>query len=353
MVSVIVPIYNMEKLVGRCIESILAQSVSDLQVILVDDGSADQSLKVCREYEKKDGRITVVAQKNGGVSTARNAGLDRAAGEYVMFVDPDDYLDRDIISRLKEAIGDADIAACCCQSEDDQGARTKVSFFDGSCVFTDVAPAQDGAGYPKTELALELLDRECRGHKRPTAIGVPWGKLYRRSFLEKNSLRFDPELIRMQDNIFNMEAFDRANRVVYLDEGLYIYNLGHITKFSRRYDPRSIRYLDKVLRLHFDHYTANGYADDPELRAALDRENIKLSNMMLTMYFLNARAEMTVAQRAEAIRAHFDQAHYRAAFSSASVKSAPAVHRFRIGCVRTGRLRLLILTELAYQRLKH
>lgn len=111
-VSVIVPIYNTEKYLRKCVDSILRQTYKNLEVILVNDGSSDDSLKICREYEKSDLRVRVVNKKNGGLSSARNAGLDICTGKYITFVDSDDYLGKDVIRYLIKDVREynADIA---------------------------------------------------------------------------------------------------------------------------------------------------------------------------------------------------------------------------------------------------
>lgn len=91
-ISVIVPVYNVEKYLSRCIDSIISQTFSDFELILVDDGSTDSSGKICDEYGKKDGRVKVIHKKNGGQSSARNAGIENSTGEYISFVDSDDWI---------------------------------------------------------------------------------------------------------------------------------------------------------------------------------------------------------------------------------------------------------------------
>lgn len=114
LVSVIVPIYKVEKWLSQCLESILRQTYANLEIILVDDGSPDRCGQICDQFAAKDSRIVVIHKENGGVSEARNYGLDRATGEYIGFVDPDDYVEPDMIERLIEDLEreKAEIAAC-------------------------------------------------------------------------------------------------------------------------------------------------------------------------------------------------------------------------------------------------
>ena len=113
-ISVIVPIFNVENYVRKCVDSILNQTFSDIEIILVDDGSTDASGRICDEYLSKDDRIRVIHKENGGLSDARNAGLDMCTGEYIGFVDGDDYIDGDMYELLYKNLiqYDADISMC-------------------------------------------------------------------------------------------------------------------------------------------------------------------------------------------------------------------------------------------------
>ncbi len=114
LISVIIPIYNMEQYLARCLDSVLNNTYRNLEVICIDDGSKDSSLEILREYEKRDSRIVVIAKENGGVSSARNAGLDRASGRYVAFIDPDDFVHPQYFSRLLDAILQSGAEVSCC-----------------------------------------------------------------------------------------------------------------------------------------------------------------------------------------------------------------------------------------------
>ena len=113
-ISVIVPVYKVEPYIRKCVDSILGQTFSDIQVILVDDGSPDQCGKICDEYAKQDKRVEVIHKENGGLSDARNAGVPYAKGEYIIFLDSDDYIEKDMLEYMYTRIQDsgADMATC-------------------------------------------------------------------------------------------------------------------------------------------------------------------------------------------------------------------------------------------------
>ena len=110
-ISVVVAIYNVEKYLEKCIQSIIFQTYKNIEIILVNDGSTDNSLNICKKYKSEDSRIIIINQENQGVSVARNNGIDRASGEYILFVDGDDYLRTDIIEKLLNNADDNDIIA--------------------------------------------------------------------------------------------------------------------------------------------------------------------------------------------------------------------------------------------------
>ena len=127
LISVIVPIYKVEKYLTICVDSLLRQSYGNLEIILVDDGSPDECPAICDQYQNKDNRIKVIHKKNGGLSDARNAGLDIAQGEYVAFVDSDDFIDEDYICKLYDALQQnrASIAVCGIQIIDESNKVTE------------------------------------------------------------------------------------------------------------------------------------------------------------------------------------------------------------------------------------
>ena len=149
-ISVIVPVYNVEKYLRRCVDSLLAQTCTNLEIVLVNDGSTDSSLSVCNEYAQKDARIVVINKPNGGLSSARNAGLDAATGDYIGFVDSDDYIAPEMYERLLAAISDdASIS----------NVMMARSFEDGTIGKSSVPRTTDEEISPKEYLRDLLLHR--------------------------------------------------------------------------------------------------------------------------------------------------------------------------------------------------
>lgn len=238
IVSVVVPIYNVEKYLEESVNSILKQTYDNLQIILVNDGSTDNSWEICKKLEKEDSRIIAVTQKNSGVSVARNKGMDLASGDWIMFVDPDDILDKKIVSTLMNETNDGvDIAINSCFGFNNN-SKKRAHFFGKDRTFDN----------DKLDLYLQLLNGAYgQTGELFTAIGVPWGKLYRREFLKKYNLKFDPKLRRMQDNIFNMYAFCYANKIKYIDQPLYYYRLENITNFGKKNKKRFEKIFKPVI----------------------------------------------------------------------------------------------------------
>ena len=220
-ISVVVPVYNQQDYVGACVASILAQTMTDAELLLVDDGSTDDSLAVMRRVAADVPRCTVIEQPNRGVAAARNAGLDAARGAWVCFIDPDDVVDDDYLATLFAQTDEhpqADVIMSTCVAFDDAGERRQHFFPEDFTVRGDEA---------KRPLYHQLMDGAYRQQSGfVTAIGVPWGKLYRRALLDDDGLRFDPRLPRMQDNLFNMEVFHAARELVYIDYAGYRYRVG-------------------------------------------------------------------------------------------------------------------------------
>lgn len=180
--SVILPIYNVEKYLSECIDSILCQTYSDFELILVDDGSKDSSGRICDEYSQKDSRIKVLHKENGGLSDARNFGTERASGDYIVYIDSDDYVvSTEFLSDLSEKIAN---------THSDVVLYKYSKFFDDSKTLADCTFSLSFAEEinDPDELLYELV-------KHDAYYGMAWIKAFRRELVEKNGIKFEKGLL--------------------------------------------------------------------------------------------------------------------------------------------------------------
>lgn len=216
LVSIVIPVYNVEKYIHDCVDSVIAQTYHDLEIILVDDGSTDSSGIICDKYKEKDDRIKVFHQKNGGLSAARNTGMDSAIGEYLYFLDSDDYIEPQTIERLVDTI---------------EQEKADIVLFDGYVVYTDCE--NDGSD-----------EKYCRKKHYKTATGKKFLKelisrdefrtpvqffFFSHLWIKKNKLRFYEGIIH-EDVLFTLKVFLANGVVAHCNEKLY----------ARRIRPASI-----------------------------------------------------------------------------------------------------------------
>lgn len=204
MISIIVPVYKVEKYLPKCIESILAQTYQDIELILIDDGSPDGCPRICDEYAAKDSRIKVIHQKNSGVSAARNAGLEIAQGEYIGFVDPDDFVDSDMYGTMLKALIDSnsDLAICGYDYYDeDYNIDAKRQY-----------AVRENEEITQKELMHRMSDMP------PTVRHVTWNKLFKKQNI---TWRFDEKLHSSEDLLFLEEYCLKVDKAVIVHKPFY------------------------------------------------------------------------------------------------------------------------------------
>lgn len=206
-VSIIVPVYNGEQRLRRCVESILRQDYPNVEVILVDDGSRDGSLSLMEDYARSDKRVRAIHKKNGGVSSARNRGLAEASGVYVQFVDADDWLP---LESTKLLVREAESS----------GAQLVVGDFYR---VVEENVSQKGSIEKSGVLTLQQYADEMMRSPADLYYGVLWNKLYRREIIERETLRMDESISYSEDMIFNLEYLLHVKTVAVLKAPVYYY----------------------------------------------------------------------------------------------------------------------------------
>lgn len=232
LVSIILPVYKVENFLSRCVESVLAQTYQNTEIILVDDGSPDKCPQMCDDYANQYSQIKVVHKPNGGLASARNAGMQVAAGDYILFVDSDDWIDPDMVAEL------VSIA----RRENVDFVRTRAKYAnwpnhpDGTvCDFGNEKMMHTGR-YDRKQIEKEIL---------PICITTPqitfgpivsaWGTLYKRELLTSNSITFDDDIKYSEDCIFNARVLIHCDSFYYLNEPQYYNYYFNDTSITKSY----------------------------------------------------------------------------------------------------------------------
>ncbi len=227
-VSIVMPVFNADKFLRRSIGSILDQSFSDFELILVDDRSTDGSLEICRELEKSDRRIKIIAlEKNSGASAARNAALERIGGQYVTFVDSDDWIESDVLERAATALradGSIDCLKYGCAEDYFEGAQLS---------YQKICRVEDETLYDRRSIEKKIVELETI-----PLFGYIWNGIYRAALIKKFSIRFDEARRVNEDFFFNAEFFRHVKVLRTLDCVGYHYEKrggGSLSSTARNY----------------------------------------------------------------------------------------------------------------------
>lgn len=223
-VSVIVPVYNAEKYLRRCIDSILGQTFTDFELLLIDDGSKDSSGRICDEYAEKDGRVRVFHKENGGVSAARNLGLDNANGEWISFVDADDWVDAKLYSNILNSYD------------------CKVIELVTYSFWTVLNGNRRLIHLPVVKNKVEFIKNQMlKGYS------VVWNVLFRRDFIISKNLRFNQSMKIGEDFDFLIRSYLNSSRLEVLDYPLYYYNMDNESSALHKMDIKQYDYIINAL----------------------------------------------------------------------------------------------------------
>lgn len=207
-VSIIVPIYNAEKYLSACLDSIIYQTYKNLEIILINDGSLDDSISICKQYIKKDNRIKLIDDKNHGVSHARNKGIKEATGKYILFIDADDIIKKKYIEILVKEINkdiNLDMAVCSYEEVNLNNNKRKKYNIDNS----------------KIILLTGILKKDYYLIK--DFLNTPWGKLYKLNIIKKYDIMFPDKHKIAEDQIFNYQYYLYVRKYIFVNNDLYIY----------------------------------------------------------------------------------------------------------------------------------
>lgn len=320
-VSIVVPVYNAKDYLERCISHLISQSMDNIEIILVDDGSVDNSLNLCNFYAERDNRIRVYHQSNSGPAAARNSGMRIASGKWICFVDPDDYVDVDYCKAsydFGEKSG-ADIVMFDAVKEGEH-----LDFADKSMVITsteDILDIRCDILYPymigsSGNIHVKKLQRF--GKRKDIPLAAPWNKLYKRSFLCDNNLQFPQELKTLDDMTFNFVAFGYARKVAYLHRELYYYCFNK-KSITNKYDPERISKDTAVFRMISEYISDNNICEGSDERncrlvQAYYARVIKSFAILCRLCFFNNNSSKTLKQQLSFSKETMNMEIYKEAF---------------------------------------
>ncbi len=261
LISVIVPVYRVEEYLERCVKSILSQTYKNLEVILVDDGSPDQCPAICDACAEKDARMKVIHQENKGLSGARNAGIDAASGEYLAFVDSDDYVSPHFIEELYQLLQDTGCAIGQCRFSYVKGDGLVEEGDSAFCIYRGES----------------LMEQLYGPEEKATCFVVAWNKLYRAELFKETGIRY-PEGRIHEDEATTYRLFHEAKKLAFLDRALYGYYTENGGSITSVFSAKRLQWLTAhEERIAF--FKKNGYE---KLLPAAYR---KLCDACITFYF--------------------------------------------------------------------
>ena len=321
LISIIVPVYNVEQYVKQCVLSLIKQSYHNLQILLVNDGSEDNSLRVINTLAEKDSRIEIINQKNAGVSEARNTGLNAAKGDFILFVDGDDWLDLMAVQESYRCIQEenADIVLWSYIREYQTKSVPKRLFDQDFVVEGENIRSQF------QRRIIGLIDDELAHPDRADVFSPVWGKLYRAEIIKDILFPDIRQIGSFEDGLFNFQAFERAEKVVCLNREWYHYrktNTATVTAFRPETEKQWEQLLDVMQRL----LDSGNYGIEFS-RAFQNRVCVSL----LSKAMILARSNLNIVEQTRTLRRQLLHERCQNAFNNFQFSQMPLYWRLFFG----------------------
>lgn len=232
-ISIIVPVYNSEKFLKKCLNSLREQTLKEIEILMINDGSTDNSLEICQNYTEKNQNFKLINLKNQGVSNARNIGIEKSIGKYLLFVDSDDWLELDACDKLYREIEKRNVD-CILFSSLSISSNSKI---------TKQPLGQKNRKFDKSQYFKEIIcsclgptDDIMRNPKKLDALVPTWNKLYKSEIIKKNKIRFiDLNKVPSECQLFNFNYFLYSNNAYYIKDCLYNYRRSNMTSITKGY----------------------------------------------------------------------------------------------------------------------
>ena len=233
-ISIVVPVYNAQTRLAACVDSLLGQTYKDIEILLIDDGSSDDSVRICDEYAACNEQIKVYHKTNGGVSSARNYGIEQVVGQYIMFVDSDDVVDPTLCEKLYQKVVNTGCKTSLCGFERE--------FFVGNELKRSIICLPDCSDI----LSGEQIKKNYGSLYEKTLLSAVWATLYDLDIIRSNMLKFDTSLYIGEDMLFKQSYLAVDSRIAVVNEPLYHYYCDEKASLTRRIDPQKTIFAKRI-----------------------------------------------------------------------------------------------------------
>lgn len=331
-VSVIIPVYRTEKYLRQCIDSILSQNYKDIEVILIDDGSPDSSGMICDEYAAKHNHITVIHKKNEGLSMARNDGIARATGDYIFFLDSDDYISPSCIESLVTASANNALAVIGYQLDIETEGR----------IYT---PSQAYGGYGSINDFYQDFSNLFA-----TKYNFAWGKLYKSDIIKRNNLHFIQGLSLSEDVIFNQAYYKHCkNGIVLVKDNGYFYRQHGNETLSKSFNPKMFEWNELAYNSIRRHLIEENAFTSKNKRHFLS--NV-LGNYLYSFRLLALNASLTTQEKKQYMTLYSHNEIFREATSEV-VESRRIDDRIFVKLILKGHFSIYFILESLKFKIRH
>lgn len=328
-ISIIIPVYNVEKYIDQCMNSILAQKDIVFEVIAVDDGSPDNCPAILDEYAKKDTRIKVVHKQNGGVSNARNTGIENASGKWVYFVDSDDWLVDNQLKKMADYANetDIDILFVDCFEQYENGNTKRLNLFSQDFVSDDhdfIMKIQ------RTILCHKMSPYFSPG--ADSAYPAPWSKLIRLSLIKENNILFDPYVGGVYDDgLFTLEILEKATKIAYSNICAYNYRI-LTSSIVHAYRKGMVEKFEKNCE-RIDQF-AEKYKKGNDFQNAEYARRIAYFSSFLSAYFFSKHNPESDEDKKRELLNAMNRTPWKEAIQNANMVFLENKHKFTLLCMR-------------------
>lgn len=293
-ITIVIPVYNTpEKYLTACLHSALNQTLKEIEIVAIDDGSTDNSGRICDKVAANDDRLRVIHTENAGVSNARNVGIDNARAPYIIFMDADDYLEKDVCEKCLTVIE---------KNEEDIIFFKPVSNATNSD--TEQYEVKDRAFIKTMQIDIIRHSDNYAGF----VYGSPWGKIFRKDFLNANNLRFTLGVKRSQDRLFMLYCLERLEKI-----GLYHFSgynyVRNEESICNKFNKNIVTILNNATN-HIGEFVDLYHSDDPEFKDAMYQLNLKFAFTEMQLYYLNPSRNMSILEMSKELKKVFEQEPY-------------------------------------------